>query len=184
MWVECWRPYTKAKARAEDILMLMLILKRMLNVKKMSSPEGKISWCLWWCWMWRRCRGNARADDNVTSSQAYLHLRPSPLAPFFNASYGWVCRKDVTFFGIIWRISSIVGPKNHALTPQIFILLYFFDIKPQERRKPWLRNQKNRFSLLSGCQNYDSTRNMRLWHYYDVVVVVDYDVRFLKIKTH
>ena len=95
----------------------------MLNVKKMSSPEGKISWCLWWCWMWRRCRGNARADDNVTSSQAYLHLRPSPLAPFFNASHGWVCRKDVTFFGISRRLYSIVGPKNHALMPQIFIVL-------------------------------------------------------------
>ena len=42
-WVECSRPYTKAKSRAEDILMVMLILKRMMNVKKMSRPEGKIS---------------------------------------------------------------------------------------------------------------------------------------------
>ena len=121
MWVGCWRPHTKAKARAEDILKLMLILKRMLNVKKMQSPEGKISWCLWWCWMLRRCRGNARADDNVTSSQAYLHLRPSPLAPFFNASHGWVCRKDVTFFGIRRRLSYICSKakKSHLNAPNL-----------------------------------------------------------------
>ena len=42
-WVECLGPHTKAKGRAEDILKLMLIVKRMLNVRKMTSPEGKIS---------------------------------------------------------------------------------------------------------------------------------------------
>ena len=111
----------------------------------------------------------------MTSSQAYLHLRPSPLAPFFNASHGWVCRKNVTFSGISRRLSSIAGPKNHSLTPQIIILL-IYSLKLSHRK------DARHGSETSGCQNYDSTRNMRLWHYYDVVVVVDYDVRFLKIK--